>query len=775
MIYFTFDLEVENHESNKRKAAPFDPRNYIVQIGWSVNGGKPQEKYYDKWHREDVLPPILDEMGEGDYIIGFNVKFDLLWVWKEERLQNALKRGVRIYCGQYAEYLLGGATQDVQMVSMNDTVTMYGGTQKIDAVKEMWEDGYLTSEIPRQLLTDYLIGDGKEIDGDVNNTWKIFVGQIKRAKEEHPAEFLTMLKFRMDGLLATTEMEYNGVFCDKVVGEELRKQLVKDVEQARTELETFIPELPPEYEFNWGSSTQKSCLIFGGTVKYQKWVQHTDENGNLLYAKKKEQWPLFQGEAIDPKHCVKAGALYVIQLDSKLPGCFEHKGKVYLAQDTFVSGKRQGEGKFKAVQVPDTSKPKGAKKDHFFKFDGYTKPDSSWMGTTTDADDKPLYSVGAKVIEKLATRGLPFTNALTKFTAMEKDLGTYYWSEDKKGNKKGMLTLVDNEGIIHHKINHTSTVTTRLSSSDPNLQNIPRGDKSDVKRMFKSRFGANGRMAEIDYSQLEVVIQGMLSGDPQLTKDLQDRVDFHCKRLSAKLGETYEHVYKMCHDVEDPVYKKGRTNAKVFSFQRAYGAGVDTIAVETGMSRSEVEELVQAEEKLYPGVVQFDKELEKHIASTRQRTENKLFVNGVAFTQGEAFWDSPTGTRFVWREGITPEFMHNHGKYTGFSPTERKNYPMQGVGGEVVQMMLGILFRWLLKNNRFDGKALLVNTVHDCVWLDCTEDMVKDVSLAAQGILESVPEVMNKSYPKMNVVVPFPCETEIGNDMFEMTVLHKES
>ena len=771
MKVLTFDLETENHTLNKRKASPFDPRNYIVEAGWNWNGGKVESQRYDEWHREEVMAAEFDKLEKGDVICGFNIKFDLLWVWWQPSLQRALKRGATIYCGQYAEYLLNGHQQEVQMAAMNDTAEQYGGGCKIDAVKEMWEEGYLTSQIPPDLLHDYLCGTD-EIVGDVMNTWKIMCGQIARMKSEHPKEFRVMFKHRMDGLLATCEMEYNGVFCDAEIGEELRKDLVAEIAKAKEELESYIPELPPELVFNWNSNTHKSCLIFGGVVKYDKWVAHTDENGQVLYAKMDKKYPLFSNEPVPPEECILAGSLYVREMPEGQG--FQHKGKWYQAQDTYKSGKNAGTGKFKNVKVDNPDKPKGAKKPHYFKFDGYTKPHHTWQSATTDAYDNPLYSTGAKIIAKLAERGLAFTTALSNYTSLDKDLGTYYWSEDKKGKRKGMLTLVDDHGIIHHKLNHTSTVTSRLSSSDPNLQNVPRGDTSNVKKMFRSRFGENGRMVEIDYSQLEVVVQGVLSNDPNLCQDLRDRVDFHCKRLAAKLNEDYEHVWKMCHEVEDAEYKKGRTGAKIFSFQRAYGAGADTIATETGMPRSEIDALIEAEERLYPLVKEFDVNLEKTINTNRIPTENKLFIEGIAFSQGESHWDSPTGTRYIWREGITPEFMHQHGKYTGFSPTERKNYPMQGFGGEIVQTMLGKLWRYMLENDNFGGKILLVNTVHDCVWLDGADaELLEPVVKEAQAILESVPEVFNKAFPDtLNITVPFPCESEMGADMFDMNVVH---
>tara|TARA_R110002096_G_scaffold142061_5_gene297137 strand:+ start:3171 stop:5408 length:2238 start_codon:yes stop_codon:yes gene_type:complete len=741
MNIFTFDLEVENHRYNKRLAGPFCHDNYVVQIGWQFNNGAPQETYYEEHHRDNVLPvEQINKLQAGDYINGFNIKFDLLWVWREPCLVAAFKRGVRIFDGQYAEYMLGGMTQDVQMISMNQTAEQYGGGCKIDAVKEMWENGALTSEIPRNLLTEYLIGDGAEIVGDVKNTFLIMVGQIKRMRDEMPKEFRKMLGFRFDGLLATTEMEYNGMYVNQEVANKERVILARDLEVARAELENFIPELPPELTFNWGSTAQKSCLIFGGTIKYDKWTITPDENGNTVYVQKTIAEPVLNDD-----------------------------GTQYL----YKSGLNKGLGKTKNVKVDDLTKPKGSIKDHFFTFKGYTKPNPKWLGKATDGKGGPLYSTDGDTIQALSLRGVPFTDALAKHTSYSKDLSTYYWTEDDKGSRKGMLTLVGDDSIIHHALNHTSTVTGRMSSSNPNLQNIPRGGTSNVKKMFTSRFGTDGRMAEIDYSQLEVVIQGMLTKDKQLCEDLINRVDFHCKRLAAKLGEPYESVLHKCKVLEDELYTTMRTGAKSFSFQRAYGAGVATIIEATGMSKADVESLIQAEETLYPTVQEFDARLELHINNNATRTDAKIFHNGIAFTQKESVWHSPTGTAYKWRQGITPDFMHERGKYTGFSPTERKNYPMQGEGGFVMQTMLGKVWRHFVANDNFKNEVLLVNSVHDCLLLDGkTDEILKPVRESVHRILETVPQVFNDAYPELNLTVPFPAETEVGHDLFTMAVKH---
>lgn len=733
MRTLTFDLETTTKKSYKRVANPFDPNNYIVAIGWKYDDNKAQYKYYDSYHKEPVLPSLKDV----DILVGFNTKFDLLYVWNEPELQAFLKRGGKIYCGQYMEYLLEGMDREAHMVSMNKIADKYGGGLKIDAVKEMWEAGIDTPDIPKDLLIDYLVGDGKDIVGDIDNTYRIYKGQLERVKSMHP-NFYIMFEHRMDGLLATTEMEYNGMHVDVNIGEDIRTSVANRLNEIDKELEQYIPKDLP-FEFNWGSGQHKSAIIFGGTIKYQKWEQHKDEEGNLLYAQKTVKYPLVNGEPVE--------------------SCsFEE-------QDKYKGGKNKGLGKFKNVKVDDLDKPKGAQKDFFYTFEGYTKPEEKWATKTVDSKGKPFYTTDKDTIKILGNRDIPFLKLLSERAKLSKDLGTYYYEIDSKGNKKGMLTLVDN-GIIHHKLNHVNTVTSRMSSSDPNLQNLPRNGTSEVKKMFTTRYD-NGLLGEIDYSQLEVVIQGVLSEDPQLTEDLNNKVDFHCKRLAKKLGEDYEHVYNMCHTVEDAVYKALRTDAKSFSFQRAYGAGAATIAEATGMSIEEVNELIAVEEELYPNLVRFDKNLEDIININRVPTSRKLMINGRPYTQGKSHWDSPTGTRYTWREHETPEFMHKHGKVLGFSPTERKNYGVQGFGGEIMQTMLGKVFRYLIENDR---PVILVNTVHDCLLIDGEDEVVRREAKIIQGIMETVPEVLEEAFG-MEIRVPFPCETEVGKDLYKMEVI----
>lgn len=755
-----YDLETETRTLNKRKASPFHPENYVVAAGFSIDGSKPFGDYFANQGASEAnyRLPITDDI---KLLVGFNIKFDLLYSWQRPELVAFLKRGGRIWDCQYVEYLLEGQQQHVQFCSMDQCVESYGGTLKIDEVKALWQAGVLTSEIDQDLLMDYLLGND-EIEGDVNNTYLIFKGQWERVNKGHP-HMRGMLERRHDGQLATTEIEWNGLYIDVERGNKDREVLADRRDALQAELETYIPSLPPELTFNWNSPVHKSALLFGGSVPYDKWVQHEDDTGRLLWAGKKEAWPKFDDRPVDPDLVSgHSDGLYFI----------DNADGTRRVQDVYAGGKQKGTGKTKQVSVNDLTKPKGAKMTHSVKFSGYAVPDTAWKATLTDADGVPIYSTGKLIIEKLTVTqdDVPFLKVMREFVAVGKDLG-YYWDVNKRGETVGMLTLVHDDNIIHQSLNHTTAVTTRLTSSNPNGQNTPRKDKSDVKAMYTSRFGPAGRVVEIDYSQLEVVVQGLLSRDPQLLADLNAGTDFHCKRLATKLGERYEDVLTKAKDENHPdypVYSKLRTGAKSFSFERAYGAGAYSIAASTGMSVEDIEALIVAEERMYPGVSNFDKRVEASILSTATTSTREVFIAGKRFFSQTGEWSSPSGTRYVWKEQETPKFMHKHGKYLGFSPTERKNWPVQGEGGFIVQAMLGYLFRLFAKNNNWGGQALLINTVHDCVWLDiANEELVQTVVPLAVQVMQAVPAMYKRTFG-MDIPVTFPVDAEVGPNMLDL-------
>ena len=145
--------------------------------------------------------------------------------------------------------------------------------------------------------------------------------------------------------------------------------------------------------------------------------------------------------------------------------------------------------------------------------------------------------------------------ALLKYRELSKQLSTYV---------QGLSKHIIGE-YIHGKLNHTATVTGRLSSTNPNLQNI---SNNPIKQIFTSRFGDEGVIVEMDFNQLEVVALAHVTGDLQLIHDISSGADIH--------SELYKGLFGRYPTKEERKPFKART------FQLIYGAGAKAISKQAG-------------------------------------------------------------------------------------------------------------------------------------------------------------------------------------------------
>lgn len=503
-MYLVLDLETSTKTSFGRKANPFDPDNYVVSTGLLYQDGR-----RIKTHKLDG-----DAVPTGNFlrgvtcIVGVNLPFDLMYLWSNPHLKQFFKDGGRIYDVQYARYLVTG--QQHAWPSMNDMATAYGLPQKPDKIKAYWESGVDTIDIPKEELLEYL-------DHDLDTTLGIFKAVSQQA---HRFGMVPVIREHMDGLCATIEMEYNGLYVDVAKAYENKAQLEKDIAAFDAELKQWEPELPEGLTFNWNSGAHISAMLFGGTLPYESKMPVLDEEGKPVY----------------------------FQKDGLVPSINAHGLPIY---------DKDGNRKYRKGKVPDKTRPKTKNITMFWEVKGLTRPLPQWR-----TQKEGVYKTDEDVITTLAESGIEVCNIIAKRKKLVKDLTTYY-----EHNGKGMLTYVYPDHRIHHSLNNVTTVTGRLSSSKPNLQNVSRGDTSNAKEMFTSRFGADGLVAGADYSSLEVVIQAWLTKDPQMIQDVNDGLDFHCRKLAAKLGENYDDVVRKAKVDKIEEYKNGRTKAKEYSFQ----------------------------------------------------------------------------------------------------------------------------------------------------------------------------------------------------------------
>lgn len=772
MALKTWDIETTIKQRFKRKGTPFGGVNWVVTHGFK-EVDKPVVE-----HRFGASPPgpgwLRPVLAGCTLLAGFNIKFDLLHALQDKDNLDAwmdfVAGGGNVWDCQLAEYLLEGMDQKNQMLSLDEVAPRYGGDLKFDEVKALWQAGVDTHEIEPALLSRYLCGTATEM-GDVQNTELIARKQIERARA---CGQLRSILLNMGSLICSTEMERNGMFVDKPRGLVMAGELAKKIEEFNGVLLKFLPtDLP--FTFNWNSPKQKSALIFGGIVQWDAYEYDLAEDRPDVptHGPRVIHKHIFDALPADKRPTLvyaQMDATHWLLVDGSTTPVDPFDAEDASKYAKFVSGKNAGDFKTKKVKVDNPDKPKGRSVKAPYTFIGFTKPSKKWEGA-----EPGVYSTSGEVIEELGTRNIPFLKAMAQMQKLVKDLGTYYITVSEDGEEKGMLSLVDELGLIHHKINHTATVTGRFSSSDPNLQNIPKGNKSDVKTLFVSRWGADGVIIQSDFSSLEIYVQAVLTRCEQLIADLRAGLDMHVKRLALKEGKTYEETLVLCKGdaskgVEaDKEWDYKRTGAKVFSFQRAYGAGAAKISDSTGMPIEDVLALIAAEEAEYPEISEhFNKRTEE---IKRGRKSSGLVIphpeHGHLMCHiGRSFIRTPDGKLYSYMESPSPEYLVKKGILCSFSPTEIKNYEVQGTGGEWMKAAMWLMVRaWYARKN-FGGKSLLVNTVHDAAYSDSHNSVKLEAAALMHACMEGASDLMEYWFA-WKLPLPVPSDTSWGASMMD--------
>lgn len=352
---------------------------------------------------------------------------------------------------------------------------------------------------------------------------------------------------------------------------------------------------------------------------------------------------------------------------------------------------------------------------------------------------------------------------------------------------KGMLQYVGPDSIVHHNLNVTATVTARLSSSTPNLQNLPRDGTSKVKQMFTSRFGERGRIIEVDYSALEVVMNAALTGDKALLKMLNDGIDMHCYRLAYRLNEPYEDVLLKAVGapgvpaVKD--YKQMRTDIKPVAFAAQYGASAEGIAFNTGCTVEFAQEFLDNEAKLFPDAIGFRQVIRQAVeqAGMADRKSHhdvsglhrEMADSGAWSVYRRGHWQSPGGTCYSFRQQRKWD-RESRQEIMDYKDTQLANYWCQGEAGFLMSSSMGRICRALQQRDWFDNRVCLINNVHDAAYLDAADEVVgREAALLTKAIMEDAPHHLTRLWPAYAMDhVPFPAAAEMGVSMYDKEHIH---
>ncbi len=780
------DLEVENFEYYGNVASPYCPDNYVVESAYRIDTVDDAGQL----HMGDVFSIRFNSKAEflednaGPHrwfsipehctmIVAHNSSFEVSWFlsYQRKHFEDFLKRGGRVYCTQHGQYI----ASDFQEMypGLDETAPKWGGQHKVDGVKILWEQGRRTSEIDPYLLHDYLV------NGDVPNTGLCFYGQCALFAQRNQMQYVYE---RMEAALAWSYCQWFGLFVNMPIARKNQEEQEQRIREIKQELQQYIPkDLPETLDFNFGSDFHMSALVYGGPIKYRKRVpydppqyvkadfyKYEDEEGAHTYIPVHDThmqelqteggwWRVVTYRAGKNKGLPK-----VFRLDTE-------EERLKWEDDLYFCP-----GLVNIQELPEVIREKYAERGEFRQ-------------ARTLQDGTPVYSTSTDAMEALARQGFEFCKLVNELGALEKDTGTYYlrteYNEDGSVKKlSGMLQYVipqspDGSGIIHHRLNTCSTVTGRLSGSNPNLQNLPRDGTSRVKQMFTSRYGAKGRITEVDYSALEVVMSCVHTGDRKLLSLLQNGTDMHCYRLAFKEGKTYEEMYDLCHNADGPDYKywkQQRTDIKPPSFAAQYGATAKGIAFATGCTVEYAQSFLDNEAKLFPDTIGFRAVVKEEVERTgaEGRMYREQADDGSYRIYRIGTWTSPAGARYSfrqkeqWKEVVPGQRKQ---KVMDYKETEMANYWCQGEAFFLMAVAAGMVLRALLARDWFDNQVCLITNVHDALYLDSANPEVgREASLLVKQCMEGAPKRIHQLWPNYGIIgeVPFPAEAEMGTSMY---------
>lgn len=300
------------------------------------------------------------------------------------------------------------------------------------------------------------------------------------------------------------------------------------------------------------------------------------------------------------------------------------------------------------------------------------------------------YSTNAKVLSDLA-RDHEIVRLILDWREKSKIKSTYL---DTLG------PLRRGDGRVHTTYNQTITATGRLSSSDPNLQNIP--TRSELGRTVKTAFsaGEGSVFLAVDYSQIELRLLAHLSGDEHLVRAFNEGEDFHAETAARVFGVP---VSEVTPDL--------RSRAKAVNFGIVYGQQAYGLSQSLHISMAEARDMIDRYYEAYPGVRTF---LDSVVARAKQ--------TGYAETM-------------YGRRRHIPELKAKNPQLRGFGERTAMNHPMQGTAADIIKIAMARVSR-RLEEEGFAAHMIL--QVHDELDFECPVNEVERLTTMVRDVMEHV-------------------------------------
>ena len=331
------------------------------------------------------------------------------------------------------------------------------------------------------------------------------------------------------------------------------------------------------------------------------------------------------------------------------------------------------------------------------------------LGMPCSKKTKSGYSTSADVLEKLAL-DYPIVDKILMYRTLTKLKSTY---------ADGLVPFIAGDGRIHSRFNQTITATGRISSTEPNLQNIPIRMElgREIRKVFIPEDGYV--FLDADYSQIELRILAHMSGDDKLIEAYNSAQDIH--RITA--SQVFNIPF-------DQVTSQQRRNAKAVNFGIIYGISSFGLSQDLSISKKEADEYIKQYFKTYPTI--------------------KSFIDGLV----ESAKTTGYSVTMYNRRRPIPELNSSNFMQRSFGERVAMNAPIQGSAADIIKLAMINVYN-SLKQGGYKSKLIL--QVHDELLVETAVDEIDDVkNIISDGM---------KNAAKLKV--PLEIDLQQGNNWFE--------
>ena len=680
------DVEVDLG-GDRKDPSPYNKDNTLVAIGytyraldgspiWNSDGAVYIKKFpVDNYYFYEFKKAIK----EATYIVAHNAKFDLAWL-----------REVGVECDNkvidtmISEYVLNKGIRG--KLSLDALSKKYNVIRKENLLGNALSVGLNYSDMSEEDQRKYLYYD-------VMSTAEVFQKQQKIFRKSANKSLIPIRDLMCQFCSVLTDIERSGMAIDLNVLTQVDKEYEREQAQLNSYLNQKVRSLMGDLEVNLSSPEQLSQVIYSCKLVDKK------------------SWKSLMNIGVD--HRGKPLPRPTMDLNSfreAVSSCFKRSKKVRSAKCPSCNGlggyfkvKKDGTN-FKKQTKCEVCAGKGTIYIDLEDRGGLNLPPRLSLASAGGfkTDKNTLSMLLNEVTEPEAKK---FIESIVRLSAIET-----YRSAFIEGIRKG----IKSDGLLHANFNQCITATGRLSSSSPNLQNMPKGRLFPVRKAFVSRF-KGGELVEIDYSQLEFRVAGILATDEVVKREVESGFDVHA------------YTAKVLSDNGEPTE---RGAAKASTFRPLYGGTQGTTA-----QRIYFKEFFNK----YKGIFKWHEHL-----------QNEAIQHKVVTTA--------TGRQFSF-----PDCQRNFSG-TATYKTQIVNYPVQSVAtAEIVPLGVIILFN---KLKELGLQSIVINTVHDSVLIDTHPDEVQIVKEVGPNCLLEAQQEAKRRFG-LSDFIPLEVEMSIGKNWME--------